>query len=153
MPNSRELMSKISLDGAKMATTINLALCFMLFLVVPNFYWYQHHGISYATVWTLYGVFFAILGSVILHFGVSSSNNIILMVGLGVTGLAAINALGGMVKTMIDHGPVVKDHIMGMGVTYFLVYMVVQVLTLLLNVGVLLTMKQTPASIASEPTA
>ena len=152
MPNSRELMSKISLDGAKMATTINLALCFMLFQVVPNYFWYYGYT-SYATVWTLYGVFFAILGSVILHFGVSSSNNIILMVGLGVTGLAAINALGGMVKTMIDHGPVVKDHIMGMGVTYFLVYMVVQVLTLLLNVGVLLTMKQTPASIASEPTA
>ena len=152
MPNCRELMSKISLDGAKMATTINLALCFMLFLVVPNFFWYGGHT-SYATVWTLYGVFFAILGSVVLHFGVSSSNNIILMVGLGVTGLAAINALGGMVKTMIDYGPKVEDHIMGMGVTYFLVYMGSLALTLLTNVYAFLEMKQTPASLASEPTA
>ena len=142
------MMSK--LDRAKMTTTISLALGFILFQVVPNVFWYYYGN---ALVWTFYGVFCGILGSAALHFGVSFSNKIILVVGLGVTGLSAINSLGGMVKTMVDFGPEAEAHVMGMGVTYFLVYMGSLALTLLTNVYAFLEMKQTPASLASEPTA
>ena len=158
MPNFCGAMMS-NLDGAKMTSAINLAFGFIIFQVVPI-----TEGVLYLH-WAgrviLAGLVFAILGSVALHFGVSSSNKNGILVGLGITGLAAILSFIGMVKAMVEFGKVVShphseglEGTMALIVIFFLVYMGLQALTILLSVGVFLDKKQTTlASLASEPTA
>ena len=148
-----------NLDGAKMTSAINLAFGFIIFQVVPI-----NEGVLYLH-WAgrviLAGLVFAILGSVALHFGVSSSKKNGILVGLGITGLATILSFIGMVKAMVEFGKVVShphseglEGTMALIVIFFLVYMGLQALTILLSVGVFLDKKQTTlASLASEPTA
>merc|ERR1712241_852912 len=109
----------------------------------------------------LAGLVFATLGSIALHFGVSSSNKNGILVGLGITGLATILSLIGMVKAMVEYWKEVGryngryaaryDGYTALIVIFFLVYMGLQALTILLSVGVFLDKKQT--TLASEPTA
>ena len=152
-----------NLDGAKMTSAINLALGFMIFQgsVSPGAF----YGVFYyhwAGRVILFGGVFTILGSVALHFGVSSSNKNGILVGLGITGLAAILSFIGMVKAMVELGKVVPhphseglEGTMALIVIFFLVYMGLQALTILLSVGVFLDKKQKTlaSSLASEPTA
>ena len=141
-----------NLDGAKMTSAINLALGFMIFQgsVSPGAF----YGVFYyhwAGRVILFGGVFTILGSVALHFGVSSSNKNGILVGLGITGLAAILSFIGMVGAMVEFGKVVShphseglEGTMALIVIFFLVYMGLQALTILLSVGVFLDKKQTP---------
>ena len=150
-------MSK--LDGAKMTSAINLALNFMIFQGSSTMINYTVYHWALRVI--LAGLVFATLGSIALHFGVSSSNKNGILVGLGITGLAAILSFIGMVKAMVEFGKVVShphseglEGTMALIVIFFLVYMGLQALTILLSVGVFLDKKQTTlASLASEPTA
>ena len=166
MPNFCGAMMS-NLDGAKMTSAINLALGFMIFQgsVSPGAFYGVFYYTIYDNHWAerviLAGLVFAILGSVALHFGVSSSNKNGILVGLGITGLAAILSFIGMVKAMVELGKAVSHprsrvtggH-MALIVTFFLVHMGLQALTILLSVGVFLDKKKTTlASLASEPTA
>ena len=144
-----------NLDGAKMTSAINLALGFMIFQgsVSPGAF----YGVFYyhwAGRVILFGGVFTILGSVALHFGVSSSNKNGILVGLGITGLATILSFIGMVGAMVEllhpHSEGLEGT-MALIVIFFLVYMGLQALTILLSVGVFLDKKQT--TLASEPTA
>ena len=148
-----------NLDGAKMTSAINLALNFMIFQGSSTLINYIVYHWALRVI--LAGLVFATLGSIALHFGVSSSNKNGILVGLGITGLAAILSFIGMVKAMVELGKAVSHprsrvtggH-MALIVTFFLVHMGLQALTILLSVGVFLDKKKTTlASLASEPTA
>ena len=140
-----------NLEGAKFTTAFNLGL--HVYHVLGGLFFLIVSGGSPETNLLFAAGLFAMLGYGALHFGVKSSNINITMGGLVITSLSVIQHFADIVMNMTGMS---WDRRLMTSLSFVLIslaYMGLQVLTLLLNLSVFQEMKQTPASLASEPKA